>query len=164
MYLLFVYSFYNSILLCDYNNNYSIEYSFHSLILLLNVITIISIDKFYHLAALVKFNFELADELFQINYTGTQHAIELAKKLNSKHFLYVSTAYTIGEKELAYEELHPVDTPTNNPYEASKVQAEHLVAQEKDMATSIIRPAIIIGDSVTGEADSKFTLYGFPGH
>lgn len=119
------------------------------------------IDKFYHLAALVKFNFELADELFQINYTGTQHAIELAKKLNSKHFLYVSTAYTIGEKELAYEELHPVDTPTNNPYEASKVQAEHLVAQEKDMATSIIRPAIIIGDSVTGEADSKFTLYGF---
>src|SRR5699024_12059551 len=27
--------------------------------------------------------------------------------------------------------------------------------------SSIIRPAIIIGDSVTGEADSKFTLYGF---
>ena len=33
--------------------------------------------------------------------------------------------------------------------------------QRKTMATSIIRPAIIIGDSVTGEADSNFTLYGF---
>ena len=29
------------------------------------------------------------------------------------------------------------------------------------MDVSIYRPSIIVGDSVTGEADSKFTLYGF---
>lgn len=119
------------------------------------------IDKFYHLAALVKFNFELADALYQINYIGTKHAIELAERLHTQHFLYVSTAYTVGEKEIAYETLHAIDAPTHNPYEATKVKAEHLVTQCATMATSIIRPAIIIGDSKTGEADSQFTLYGF---
>ncbi|WP_323704087.1 SDR family oxidoreductase [Mammaliicoccus sp. Dog046] len=119
------------------------------------------IDKFYHLAALVKFNFELADELYQINYVGTQHALALAEQLQTKHFLYVSTAYTVGEQEKANETLHLLDSPTNNPYEATKVKAEHIVAANTKMHTSIIRPAIIIGDSKTGEADSNFTLYGF---
>lgn len=123
--------------------------------------TIPQIDKFYHLAALVKFNFELADDLYQINYIGTQHALDLAEQIQTKHFLYVSTAYTVGEQELGNEVLHSIDSPTNNPYEATKIKAEHIVMQRKTMATSIIRPAIIIGDSVTGEADSNFTLYGF---
>ena len=48
--------------------------------------TIPQIDKFYHLAALVKFNFELADDLYQINYIGTQHALDLAEQIHTKHF------------------------------------------------------------------------------
>ncbi|MBM6629026.1 SDR family oxidoreductase [Mammaliicoccus vitulinus] len=119
------------------------------------------IDKFYHLAALVKFNFELADELYHINYIGTKHALDLAERLQTKHFLYVSTAYTVGKKDKAEETLHSLESPTHNPYEATKIKAEHIVAQCTTMATSIIRPAIIIGDSKTGEADSNFTLYGF---
>ncbi|OOV77662.1 SDR family oxidoreductase [Mammaliicoccus fleurettii] len=118
-------------------------------------------DKFYHLAALVKFNFELANELYQINYIGTKHALNLAERLHTKHFIYVSTAYTVGEKNKAEETLHSLESPTHNPYEATKIRAEHIVAQRETMATSIIRPAIVIGDSKTGEADSNFTLYGF---
>ena len=33
------------------------------------------VDLFYHLAALVKFDEELRDELFSINYDGTKHAL-----------------------------------------------------------------------------------------
>lgn len=117
-------------------------------------------DYFYHLAALVKFDEELRKDLFTINYHGTLHALNLAQNLNTKHFLYVSTAYTVGTSEYAKEVLHPMGTPVNNPYEESKIKAEHAVA-ESGLTYSILRPAIIIGDSVTGEADSKFTLYGF---
>lgn len=119
-----------------------------------------AIDYFYHLAALVKFDEDLRDDLFRINYEGTQHALAFAEKINTKHFLYVSTAYTVGVHEDAKEVLHDINVKTNNPYEESKVKAEHLVAAS-NMKTSILRPAIIIGDSVTGEADSKFTMYGF---
>ncbi|UBH15525.1 SDR family oxidoreductase [Macrococcus armenti] len=119
-----------------------------------------SMDYFYHLAALVKFDEALHDDLFSINYDGTLHALDLAKNLNTNHFLYVSTAYTVGTHEYAKEALHPLDTPVNNPYEASKIKAEHAVVNS-GLTYSILRPAIIIGDSITGEADSKFTLYGF---
>ncbi|WP_414044448.1 SDR family oxidoreductase [Macrococcus sp. EM39E] len=119
-----------------------------------------TMDYFYHLAALVKFDEELREDLFKINYEGTKHALDFAEKINSNHFLYVSTAYTVGVNEDAKEVLHDINVKTNNPYEESKVKAEYLVAAST-MKTSILRPAIIIGDSVTGEADSKFTMYGF---
>ncbi|MCU7556988.1 SDR family oxidoreductase [Macrococcus capreoli] len=117
-------------------------------------------DYFYHLAALVKFDEDLREDLFKINYEGTKNALDFAQAINTQHFLYVSTAYTVGINEDAKEVLHDIHAETNNPYEESKVKAEHLVAASS-MKTSILRPAIIIGDSVTGAADSKFTMYGF---
>ncbi|GGB68335.1 SDR family oxidoreductase [Fictibacillus barbaricus] len=119
------------------------------------------IDVFYHMAALVKFDLDLKEELFQINYSGTKHALDAAKKMGVSHFYYVSTAYTLGKDEYAKEELHSLDRAFNNPYEESKCKAEHLCMEYKDSYhITILRPAIIIGDSKTGEADSKFTLYG----
>lgn len=119
------------------------------------------IDVFYHMAALVKFDLDLKDELFQINYSGTKYALEAAEKMGVSHFYYVSTAYTLGKDEYAKEELHSLGRPFNNPYEESKCKAEHLCMEfKKFFNVTILRPAIIIGDSKTGEADSKFTLYG----
>jgi nucleoside-diphosphate-sugar epimerase len=119
------------------------------------------IDVFYHMAALVKFDLDLKEELFKINYDGTKYALDAAKKFGVNHFYYVSTAYSLGKKEFAKEELHTLDQNFNNPYEESKSKAEHLCMEYQDsFHVSILRPAIIIGDSKTGEADSKFTLYG----
>ena len=121
-----------------------------------------NVDLFYHLAALVKFDEELREELFTINYDGTKHALELAKMLSVKKFFYISTAYTVGKHEYGVEKLYPIDVPGHNPYEESKVKSEHLALSYSDyMDVSIFRPSIIVGDSVTGEADSEFTLYGF---
>nr|WP_064093099.1 SDR family oxidoreductase [Rossellomorea aquimaris] len=120
------------------------------------------IDAVYHLAALVKFDLDLRDELFAANYDGTKHTLELATRLAVKTFYYVSTAYTVGKLTHGVEELYPTDGEFHNPYEESKVKSEHLVFSYRDkMNVSIFRPAIIVGDSKTGEADSQFTLYGF---
>ncbi|WP_318616463.1 SDR family oxidoreductase [Sporosarcina sp. YIM B06819] len=120
------------------------------------------VDLFYHIAALVKFDEELREELFTVNYGGTEHALELAVTLHVKQFLYVSTAYTVGKRSHGVEELYPINSEIHNPYEESKVKSEHLVLSYADqMAVSIFRPSIIVGDSETGEADSEFTLYGF---
>ncbi|TMU84284.1 SDR family oxidoreductase [Bacillus sp. BHET2] len=120
------------------------------------------IDAVYHLAALVKFDQDLRDELFAANYDGTKHILELATRLQVKKFYYVSTAYTVGKLPKGVEELYPTDGEFHNPYEESKVKSEHLVASYRNqMDVSIFRPAIIVGDSKTGEADSQFTLYGF---
>jgi thioester reductase-like protein len=120
------------------------------------------IDAVYHLAALVKFDLDLRDELFAANYDGTKHILELASQLKTRKFYYVSTAYTVGTLPHGVEDLYPTDGTFNNPYEESKVKSEHLVFSYRDkMDVSIFRPAIIVGDSKTGEADSQFTLYGF---
>lgn len=121
-----------------------------------------NIDIVYHLAALVKFDEELRDELFLINYEGTKHVLELAKKIGISKFFYISTAYTIGKHDYGVEKLYPIEAEGHNPYEESKVKSEHLAfSYANDFDVSIFRPSIIVGDSNTGEADSEFTLYGF---
>jgi nucleoside-diphosphate-sugar epimerase len=121
-----------------------------------------NVDVFYHLAALVKFDLDLRDELFSVNYDGTHHALQLAKRIRVNKFLYVSTAYTVGKKQRGVETLYSPMDEYHNPYEESKVKSEHLVfSYADDMDVSIFRPSIIVGDSKTGEADSEFTLYGF---
>ncbi|KMK77385.1 SDR family oxidoreductase [Alkalihalobacillus pseudalcaliphilus] len=126
------------------------------------IATLSSVDIFYHLAALVKFDLDLRDELFAVNYDGTKNCLELAAKVGAAKFLYVSTAYTVGQRAVGEERLYEVDATYNNPYEESKVKSEHLVFSYADqMDVSILRPSIIVGDSKTGEADSQFTLYGF---
>lgn len=121
-----------------------------------------NVQTFYHLAALVKFDEDLRDTLFAINYDGTKNALELASLLSVKNFFYVSTAYTVGKHKLGTEKLYPMEKAGHNPYEESKVQSEHLAFSYTDqMNVSIFRPSIIVGDSETGEADSEFTLYGF---
>ncbi|MBM7620925.1 nucleoside-diphosphate-sugar epimerase [Bacillus tianshenii] len=121
-----------------------------------------NVDIFYHLAALVKFDHDLHDTLMQMNYTGTKEALKVAEKLGATKFIHVSTAYTVGKSNEGAEELYETTQRFNNPYEESKVLAEHEVFRYRDkMDVSIFRPAIIVGDSKTGEADSAFTLYGF---
>ncbi|MEI5908827.1 SDR family oxidoreductase [Bacillus spongiae] len=120
------------------------------------------IDGIYHLAALVKFDLDLREELFTINYDGTKNILELAERLKVRKFYYVSTAYTVGKSSMGVEKLYQMDNEFNNPYEESKAKAEHLVfSYQEKMDVSIFRPAIIVGDSKNGEADSQFTLYGF---
>lgn len=121
-----------------------------------------SFDLVLHMAALVKFDEELRNELFETNLAGTKQALALTKALACPRFYHVSTAYTLGAREIGNESLYATDQAFHNPYEESKAHAEQAVWAERDkLDVSIFRPAIIVGDSKTGEADSKFTMYGY---
>ncbi|WP_226579872.1 SDR family NAD(P)-dependent oxidoreductase [Halobacillus litoralis] len=119
------------------------------------------IDTVYHIAAYLSFDEQDREKTFEINVEGTKEVLELSKKIGTENFFHVSTAYTLGDAQYAEEELHPVDRSFVNSYEESKCHAEHLVFQYKEhFNINIYRPAIIVGDSRTGEADTTFALYG----
>ncbi|WP_017185026.1 SDR family NAD(P)-dependent oxidoreductase [Alkalibacillus haloalkaliphilus] len=119
------------------------------------------IDAVYHTAAYLSFDESERNLVFDINLRGTKRVLEVAKQLQIKKFIHVSTAYTLGESTEGYEKLHSTDNDFVNAYEESKCHAEHLVMSYKnDLDVTIVRPAIIIGDSATGEADTTFGLYG----
>lgn len=100
-----------------------------------------SIDCLVHSAALTDFTAE-ADVLSEINTTGLQHAIALAKKLNI-HLIYISTAFVQGR-----------DGHALNNYENSKRQAELLLSESLDKVT-LVRPSVIIGDTKLGIMPKK---------
>ncbi|WP_411954271.1 SDR family NAD(P)-dependent oxidoreductase [Alkalibacillus sp. S2W] len=119
------------------------------------------IDALYHTAAYLSFDEAERDLVFDINLHGTKRALAFAKSIGIKTFIHVSTAYTLGEATTGYETLHPTDGAFVNTYEESKCFAEHEVMAEQDnLKTMIVRPAIIIGNSQSGEADTTFGLYG----
>ncbi|WLR43822.1 SDR family oxidoreductase [Bacillus carboniphilus] len=120
------------------------------------------IDLFIHSAALVKFGNKYEDSHNEINVEGTRRAIEVAKKLRIPQFYHVSTAYTTGEVMEAQEIPHSIDRNFHNSYEKSKCLTEKLVLESADeqFNVAIFRPSVIIGDSVTGAADTNISMYG----
>ena len=120
-----------------------------------------NIDAVYHMAALLSFDPADRQKTHTINIEGTKNVLEFCEKVIVSKFLYVSTAYTIGMETQGKEELYDVNREFVNNYEESKCLAEHIVYSYKDrMQICILRPAIIIGDSKTGEAKTNFGLYG----
>lgn len=119
------------------------------------------IDIVYHTAAFLSFDETLRAEIFKINLDGTRYVLDFAKEINVPKFIYVSTAYTLGNQTSGSEELYPLNTDFINSYEESKCLSEHLVMSYSELFdVAIMRPSIIIGNSITGEANTTFGLYG----
>ncbi|RDY72702.1 SDR family NAD(P)-dependent oxidoreductase [Halobacillus trueperi] len=119
------------------------------------------IDTVYHSAAFLSFDENERDKTFKVNVDGTENVLHLAQDIHAANFYYVSTAYTLGMKRQASEQLHEKEQTFVNAYEESKCHAEHLVlGYNHTLNIKIFRPSIIIGDSKTGEADTSFALYG----
>jgi thioester reductase-like protein len=107
----------------------------------------------FHLAALYDLGVPL--ELAQrVNVDGTGNVLELCLACERLERLnYVSTAYVAGvRKGVVYEHELELGQDFKNHYESTKFQAEVWVRQELDrVPTTIYRPAIVVGDSRTGE-------------
>jgi thioester reductase-like protein len=109
--------------------------------------------KVFHLAAV----YDLAvgaEPAERVNVQGTQHVLDFcrrATRLERHH--YISTAYVAGERSgLVLEEDLAEGQAFKNFYESTKFAAEVLVrATMDDVPTTIYRPAIVVGDSQTGE-------------
>src|SRR5918999_3275847 len=107
----------------------------------------------FHLAAVYDLSVPL--ELAQrVNVDGTGNVLELCMACDRLERLnYVSTAYVAGvRKGVVYEHELTLGQDFKNHYESTKFQAEVWVRQELGrVPTTIYRPAIVVGDSRTGD-------------
>jgi thioester reductase-like protein len=109
----------------------------------------------YHLAAV--YDLAVARELAErVNVTGTRQVLEfLAGCPGLRRLHYVSTAYVSGRATGVFRETDlDLGQSFKNHYEATKFKAEVDVVKSGLPAT-IYRPAIVVGDSRTGET-AKF--------
>jgi thioester reductase-like protein len=111
----------------------------------------------FHLAAI--YNLAVPLELAQrVNVAGTGNVLELCLATrNLERLMYVSTAYVAGTRTgVVYEHELALGQGFKNHYESTKFQAELWVQQLLDrIPTTVLRPAIVVGDSRTGET-AKF--------
>jgi thioester reductase-like protein len=114
-----------------------------------------SVDTVYHLAAI--YNLAVPLEIAQrVNVDGTGNVVEFCAECKSlARHVYVSTAYVAGLRTgVVYEHELVMGQDFKNHYESTKFQAEVWVRDSMDaVPTTIIRPAIVVGDSQTGETE-----------
>jgi thioester reductase-like protein len=107
----------------------------------------------HHLAAIYDLAVPL-ETAQRVNVDGTGNVVELCERCERLERLgYVSTAYVAGlRRGVVYEHELALGQGFKNHYESTKFQAELWVRQAMDrVPTTIFRPAIVVGDSRTGE-------------
>ncbi|MHB8949973.1 MAG: SDR family oxidoreductase [Rhodoferax sp.] len=119
------------------------------------------IDHFYHLAAVYDLG---ADEASQIavNIDGTRHTVELAGAIQAAHFHLVSSIAAAGLYEGVFrEDMFEEAENYEHPYFRTKHESEKIVREECKLPWSVYRPAMVVGDSSTGEMDKIDGPYYF---
>jgi thioester reductase-like protein len=89
-----------------------------------------------------------------VNVQGTQHIVDFcARCARLERHHYISTAYVAGVRSgLVLERELAAGQTFKNFYESTKFAAEVIVRASMDrIPTTIYRPAIVVGDSQTGE-------------
>lgn len=111
------------------------------------------VSEVFHLAAI--YNLAVPYEIAQrVNVEGTSNILEFCAACSGlKRLNYVSTAYVAGDRTgVVYEHELAEGQGFKNHYESTKYQAEVWVRQRlAEIPTTIYRPAIVVGDSKTGE-------------
>jgi long-chain acyl-CoA synthetase len=121
-----------------------------------------TIGTVVHCAASISFALAL-DEARQINVDGTREIIALAEEAAERgsldRVIHVSTAYVAGEREgCVREDEGDVGQRFRNTYERTKLEAEDVV-RGSGLPAAILRPSIIVGDSITGWTPAFNVVY-----
>jgi len=114
-----------------------------------------------HLAAI--YDLALARDIaMRVNVAGTRNVNAFARLLpNLRHYHYVSTCYVAGKRKgrILETELEHADG-FRNYYEESKYLAEvEVEALKSSLPITIHRPAVVCGDSKTGETAKYDGIY-----
>jgi nucleoside-diphosphate-sugar epimerase len=117
------------------------------------------VDRVIHCAASISFTLPL-EEAREINVTGTERVIELARELPGlERYVHVSTAYVSGRAPEWFGEEDTGGGDFRNTYEQTKLEAEMAVAAVGDLPTAIVRPSIVVGESDSGWTSAFNVLY-----
>jgi NAD(P)-dependent dehydrogenase (short-subunit alcohol dehydrogenase family) len=119
------------------------------------------VDHFHHLAAVYDLAAD-ADSQVEVNVEGTRHTVEFAQAIAARHFHHVSSIAAAGLyegvfREDMFEEAENID----HPYFMTKHESEKIVRQESKVPWTVYRPAMVVGDSRTGEMDKIDGPYYF---
>ncbi|HEV2821224.1 MAG TPA: SDR family oxidoreductase [Solirubrobacteraceae bacterium] len=121
------------------------------------------IDHVFHLAAV--YDMTADEERNHVaNVGGTRNTVELANALGAGRFHHVSSVAVAGMHRGTFTEaMFDEGQPLNHPYHATKFASEKIVREETAIPWRVYRPAIVVGDSRTGEMDKIDGPYYFFG-
>ncbi|HTR73146.1 MAG TPA: SDR family oxidoreductase, partial [Solirubrobacteraceae bacterium] len=119
------------------------------------------IADFIHLAAIYDMTAP-AEQNTAVNVGGTTHAIELARALDAERLHHVSSIAVAGTYRGVFEEsMFDEGQRLPSPYHRTKFESERIVREQSYLPWRIYRPAIVVGDSRTGEMDKIDGPYYF---
>jgi len=119
------------------------------------------VDHLYHLAAVYDLE---SDEESQIavNVEGTRNAVEFARAIDAGHFHHVSSIAAAGLYEGVFrEDMFDQAENYEHPYFMTKHESEKIVRSECKVPWTVYRPAMVVGDSRSGEMDKIDGPYYF---
>lgn len=119
------------------------------------------VTSVFHLAAV--YDLEVAKNIaYKVNVEGTKNVNELVRTIkNLRRYNYISTCYVAGKRTgLIREDELAHEAGFQNYYEETKYQAEVEVEKLKtEHPVTIFRPAVVVGDSKTGETVKYDGIY-----
>lgn len=119
------------------------------------------VDMVFHLAAVYDLS---ADEHAQVevNIEGTRNLVEFAKAVEAGHLHHVSSIAAAGLYEGVFrEDMFDEAENLEHPYFMTKHESEKIVRKESKVPWTVFRPALVVGDSKTGEMDKIDGPYYF---
>jgi len=119
------------------------------------------VDAVYHLAAVYDLSAD-EDSQVQVNIEGTRHLVEFAKAVDAGHVHHVSSIAAAGLYEGVFrEDMFSEAEGLDHPYFMTKHESEKIVRTECKVPWTVYRPALVVGDSKTGEMDKVDGPYYF---
>lgn len=119
------------------------------------------IDHVYHLAAI----YDLAapeEAQVRANIEGTRALVEFAQAIDAGHVHHVSSIAAAGLYEGVFrEDMFEEAENLDHPYFMTKHESEKIVRRECKRPWTVYRPAMVVGDSHTGEAEKVDGPYYF---
>jgi NAD(P)-dependent dehydrogenase (short-subunit alcohol dehydrogenase family) len=119
-----------------------------------------TIEHVFHLAAIYDMTAPAeANEL--LNVTGTSNAVDLANALGGT-LHHISSVAVAGEFSGFFrEDMFDEGQPLPSAYHRTKFESEKLVRERAQVPWRVYRPAIVVGNSQTGEMDKIDGPYYF---
>ena len=119
------------------------------------------IDHCYHLAAVYDLAADAQSQI-EVNVEGTRHVVEFVKAIGAGHLHHVSSIAAAGLYEGVFrEDMFDEADGLEHPYFMTKHESEKIVRQATKLAWTVYRPALVVGDSTTGEMDKVDGPYYF---
>ncbi|MGO4614179.1 SDR family oxidoreductase [Nocardia sp. 2YAB30] len=117
-------------------------------------------DHIIHLGAVYDMTAD-EDTAHAANVAGTRSVLALARELDAVLHHVSSVAVAGDHKGKFFEEDFDLGQQLTSPYHRTKFVAEKLVRESRGVRWRVYRPAIIVGDSRTGEMDKIDGPYYF---